>query len=214
VTLRGTLVLWSAAAALAAYLWLTQPPVDGPEPEPAGDTGPPLLDFRPADVTALVVAGAEDRLALRRDPSGWRDERDRPWPVPGLVDTVLETLAGIRTIASIEEAPTSLGDYGLDPPQRSITVTVRSGQPRGRRAGEGRAAGTAVSRGDGAAEGEATASRTLLIGDRNPAWTGVYARVPPADRVVLIGSVLPWELDKLVGAVRPADPEERRGGTP
>jgi hypothetical protein len=116
--------------------------------------------------------------------------------VPGLVETVLETLAGTRTIASIEDVPTNLGDYGLDPPQRSITVTMRSGQPQGRGAGE------------------ATASLTLLVGDRNPAWTGVYARVPPADRVVLIGSVLVWELDKLVGAGRHADPEERRGGTP
>ena len=186
MTSRGTVVLWGVAAALGAYLWLTQPPArHGPEHEPAGSTEPPLLDFRPADVTGLAVASAEGTLALRREGSGWRDDRGFPWPSPGLIETVLETLAGTRAIAGIEDAPANPGDYGLDPPQWSITVAVSQ---------------TPVGGGSDPRSGEAPGSLTLLVGDRNPAWTGVYARVPPAERVVLIGSVLPWELDKLLGA--------------
>jgi hypothetical protein len=199
LTPRGTIVLWSIAAALATYLWLTLPPArHDAEPEPAADTGPPLLDFKPEDVNSLVVTGAEGTLSLRRGPSGWRDDRDRPWPAPGLIETVLATLAGTRAIASIDEAPANAGDYGLDPPQRSVIVATIEGE--GREHGGDKRGGT-----DGAREaGEAARSLTLLIGERNPAWTGVYARVPPADRVVLIGAVLAWEVDKLVGAARQA----------
>lgn len=190
MTPRGTVVLWSVVAMLGAYLWLTQPQGhdrahDGAEDEPAPSTGPLLLDLRPEDVTTLIITGAGDALRLRRAASDWRDDHDLPWPTPGLVETVLETLAGTRVIALIEEVPSDLADYGLDPPQRSITVV------------------TSVT-------GGAAGSLTLLVGDRNPAWTGVYVRVPPADRVVLIGSVLPWEIDKLVGAARQADREEGR----
>lgn len=222
MTWRGTLALWSVVGALAAYLWFTQPPArHGAEPEPAGDTGPLLLDFRPEDVTALVVGGAEGgTLALRRDQSGWRDDRDLPSPASGLVETVLETLAGTRAIASIEDAPTNLVDYGLDPPQRSITIVTRRGQGQSQAAGGGRGTGAGDDedggkgggRGSGAEGGEAAGSLMLLVGDRNPAWTGVYARVPPADRVVLIGSVLSWELDKLVGAARQAGGREEGEG--
>jgi len=189
VTARGTMFLWGVAAALAAYLWLTLPPPRrAAESEPAADTGPPLLDFEPADVTSLVVTGAEGTLALRREGSAWRDDRGFPSPSPGLIETVLETLAGTRAIAGIEEAPANPGDYGLDPPQRSITVAVAE------------TPGAGAGGGSDPRSGEAPRSLMLLVGDRNPAWTGVYARVPPAERVVLIGSVLRWELDKLLGA--------------
>ena len=197
MTSRGTIVLWGVAVALGAYLWLTQPPArHGPEHEPAGTTGPPLLDFRPEDVSIVVITGTEGTLALRREGLGWRDDRGFPWPSPGLLETVLETLAGTRAIAGIEDAPANPGDYGLDPPQWSITMAVS------------RTPGAAAGGGSDPHSGEAPGSLTLLVGDRNPAWTGVYARVPPAERVVLIGSVLAWELDKLFGAARHADPEQ------
>ena len=38
------------------------------------------------------------------------------------------------------------------------------------------------------------------IGNRNPAWTGNYARRDGRDEVLLVGSLLRWELDKLRSA--------------
>jgi len=40
----------------------------------------------------------------------------------------------------------------------------------------------------------------LDIGNRNPAWTGVYARRAGTADVLLVGSLLRWELDKLRSA--------------
>jgi hypothetical protein len=40
----------------------------------------------------------------------------------------------------------------------------------------------------------------LDIGNRNPAWTGVYARRAGSADVLLVGSLLRWELDKLRSA--------------
>jgi len=38
------------------------------------------------------------------------------------------------------------------------------------------------------------------IGNRNPAWTGSYARRAGRAEVLLVGAVLRWELDKLRSA--------------
>jgi hypothetical protein len=47
---------------------------------------------------------------------------------------------------------------------------------------------------------------TLAIGDRNPPLTALYIQVMPAPDVVLVGSLVLWEFDRLVGAVaREAD---------
>jgi hypothetical protein len=182
VSVRGTLVLWGVALALGAYLWRTRSPAPKDVArEPPGSPGAPLLAFRPEDARALVITWGEGTLRLSRGDSGWHDGRDRPWPAPALADTVLATLAGARAVTLIEEAPEDLGNYGLDPPRRSITVVIGGG------------------------------SLTLLVGDRNPAWTGVYARVPPTNRVVLVGSVLLLEIDKLLGAARQADLEGTKG---
>ena len=148
---------------------------------PRGDPPPemhPLLPFRPEDVTVLTIVDAEGTVRLHRAESRWLDDRGHPWPAPELLHTVLETLAGAQPTAVISDDPVRLADYGLDPPRRSVTV--------------------------------ATAGRekplTLALGDRNPVWTAVYARVPPHPRVMVVGSILLWELDKVLSAVRQTNP--------
>jgi hypothetical protein len=37
----------------------------------------------------------------------------------------------------------------------------------------------------------------IVLGDRNPAATGVYVQLPPDRRIFLVGGVLQWEVDKL-----------------
>jgi len=52
------------------------------------------------------------------------------------------------------------------------------------------------------------------IGDRNPTLTAVYVRPEPAADVVLVGSVLLWEWDKLLAeARRSIEPEPENGGS-
>ena len=47
----------------------------------------------------------------------------------------------------------------------------------------------------------------IQVGERNPALTGVYVRLPPDPRVFLVGAVLDWELKKLA-APAPAQTKE------
>jgi hypothetical protein len=43
----------------------------------------------------------------------------------------------------------------------------------------------------------------LRIGDRNPAWTGVYVQSSESDEVVVVGALLHWELEKLRAMATP-----------
>jgi hypothetical protein len=85
-------------------------------------------------------------------------------------DTVGDLLAALSTLRPMETLPgrDPVADYGLD--ARATTLVIS-------------AAGATVLR--------------LRIGDRNPAWTGVYVQRSGSDDVVVVGALLHWELEKL-----------------
>ena len=66
-------------------------------------------------------------------------------------------------------------DYGLDPPVTQIVLEVE---------GEG--------------------AQHLAIGKHNPVNTSLYAQVNQSSQMVLIGSIVSWELRKLMDAVQSA----------
>src|SRR3989442_1562213 len=74
--------------------------------------------------------------------------------------------------------PATPGDYGLGPGGRRLGLAAADGRPL----------------------------LALELGERNPAWTGLYARRAGEPAVLLVGGVLAWELEK----VRQAAP----GGNP
>lgn len=91
--------------------------------------------------------------------------------------SLLATLATIRPLMVVADDPADPGEFGLD--SDALRLVVR------------------------------TDDRTVLdleIGDRNPAWTALYARRVGNRRVLLVGGVLHWELAKLLA---PADEADR-----
>ena len=84
-----------------------------------------------------------------------------------MVDDLLGTLATLRPMETLRSSDDT-AEYGLD--ARALTVVVSAG-------------GVDVLR--------------LRIGDRNPAWTGVYVQSSGSQDVVVFGALLHWELEKL-----------------
>ena len=90
---------------------------------------------------------------------------------PSAVNDFLHTLSGLRVLMNISEVPSAeeLAEYGLAPPLAVIVLHVTGhSEPL-----------------------------VLQIGERNPATTGVYARVGENGTVVLAGALAEWEFDKL-----------------
>jgi hypothetical protein len=176
VTARGTALLVFAFAGLAGYLWLGElRPRAHWRGQPAVVAGTPLLRVPPAQVTRVDLEEREARLTALRHDGRWVDPRGQAWQGDAVSD-LLDTLAGLPEIMVVDPAPENPADYGLG-----------ADAPRLRLLG---------------ADGRDVLS--LEIGERNPAWTGIYARVAGRREVVLVGAVLHWELEKLHDAAPPS----------
>lgn len=100
------------------------------------------------------------------------------------VDYFLGNIARVGRIGSIDSEDGALGDFGLAPARRQIVL-----------------------RGAGAGD-----PLTILIGKANPPGTAVYTRIDGRGPVLIAGSVLVWEFDRLVERVdghRRGAPEAR-----
>lgn len=131
------------------------------------------------DAPALLAAGsgAAARIeldtagarvtAMRRD-STWVDGDGRPWSGTVVPDLV-DTLATLRPVMVVDPDPDDDGAYGLGTAAQRLQVLAADGRPL----------------------------LALEVGERNPAWTGLYARRLGERQVFLVGAVLRWELEKL-----------------
>jgi hypothetical protein len=178
MTLRGTLALWAAVAALGLYVWSTarQPPESArghAASTAANAEEQPLLRFRAGDVVGIDIVTPERVLHLRRHGATWQDAGGAAWARPEPLTALIDTLGRLRPLRTIRSGPAALGDYGLDPPRQRVALHLGDSAPL-----------------------------TLWLGARNPAGTGVYARVSPAAaaEIVLIGAAILWEIEKVLHA--------------
>ena len=170
MTVRGTLGLLAAAAALVAVVGLDRTPIVPQRPLPTSDT-PPLLDAPVGSVSRVEWERDGERLTLVRTPTGWHDAAGHPWPAD-VVDVALDALASLHPHTVVADESVDLAQFGLAPAAERLRVLDGTGR-------------------------ELVA---MDIGNRNPAWTGSYARRAGRAEVLLVGAVLRWELDKLRSA--------------
>ncbi len=135
---------------------------------PEAESAPPLLGAPAATVVRIEVDDAEGRLVALRGPSGWTDAAGRPWQGNAPAE-LLEVLATLGPVMVVDPEPENPADYGLGPGALRLPL---------------RGAGDRV-------------LLALELGERNPAWTGLYARLAGERRVLLVGAILHWELEKL-----------------
>ena len=129
----------------------------------------PALLAVPTTQVARLELEAEDRtVSAVRAAHGWTDANGRPWSGDAVGD-VVEELGSLRPVMVVDPEPSNPADYGLGAGAVHLRLLGADGR----------------------------SLTALELGERNPAWTGLYARVGGAREVVLIGAVLHWELQKL-----------------
>lgn len=169
---RGTAVLALLVAVVGAYVWLEAVPPDAgnsaamnAQSAPQQVTTPThhLLDFEPADVVSVRLERTGQFHEARRAASGWQGVGNAT-----ALDDLVHDLAEFRVLMDIPGSQTALKDYGLEPPQGTLEIRLRS-----------------------------RATPLLLqIGDRNPAITGVYVRTGTDGSVALAGALVEWDFDR------------------
>lgn len=141
---------------------------------PTEEPKTPLLGVPPSTVVSIEVAGRGERGRFERVNGGWTRSRSGGSPEP---------------------ADAGLVDGFLDQLARLGRLTQFVEADLG-------AFGLAPPRGSIVLRGKEEA--TILLGDRNPPLTALYVQVLPAPDIVLVGSVLLWEYDKLLAEIRGA----------
>ena len=165
---RGTTLLVGLLAALVGYLVLVELPGLRRPPAPDVPEARPLLSVPVASVARIDIERDGGQLRAMRHDGGWADAQGRPWR-SGAVSYLLETLAGLRPLMIVDPDPGTATDYGFDQAARRLRVTDSDGR----------------------------IVLALEIGDRNPAWTGLYVRRAGQPEIVLVGGVLGWDLGKV-----------------
>lgn len=134
----------------------------------------PLVGVPPATVVSIEVAGREERGRFERVVGGWTRSRSGGPAEPADAGVVDGFLDQLARLGRLTQFVE--GDLG--------------------------AFGLAPPRGSIVLRGAQEA--TIVIGDRNPPLTALYVQVLPAPDIVLVGSVLLWEYDKLLAEIRGA----------
>jgi uncharacterized protein DUF4340 len=156
---KSLTVLAILAAGLGGFLvvdsyWLT------PKREKAASAKGRLWTIEPKDVEALTIKRKDDTISLKRAGDGWEMlEPVRTRASSGAVNEMVTALATARVDREIDPNPSKPADFGLDPPEASVTLEVK---------------------------GQA-APLTLAVGGKNPTGVWVYAREGSKPAVIVIG---------------------------
>lgn len=127
-----------------------------------------VLDFDPQAVLRVEVVHEGDSLVCRRTPGGWKVEPAMRAVRAGGMTDFLHNLADLVVVGEVAGGSETLLEYGLRHPSARISLYF-----------------------------EEADSHTLALGIHNPVHTSLYAQVNDAPRVILVGSVVLWEIRKL-----------------
>jgi len=131
---RGTLVLALLVAVGAGILLYEGAPDRPGRPSqdplgpPAGADSPekvlPLLSFKPADITEVVLRSDGQVRVAKRQGGKW------PETMPaGAVSDFLHNLSGLGELMRLDTSPDQLRECGLAPPQAEIELHRQHGEP-------------------------------------------------------------------------------------
>ena len=168
---RNTAILAILAVALGAYLYFVErhreaPAAEGPD-APRGKVFDKLDGDKIEEIQ--IAASSGETTTLRKVDKIWQLTA----PIAGPADQT-EASGAASNLASadvqrvVDEQPKDLATYGLAKPR--ITVTFR-------------------------VAGDKT-PRTLLLGDKNPTGSDLYAKLPDAPRVFLVSAYLEGTFDR------------------
>jgi hypothetical protein len=171
---RRVMILGVLALLLGGYTYTTTPKQNRLASQtPQQKQEHPIFEFNSEKITQLDIVFDGQQLSGKRTPEGWKREQSGE-PLPSaVVDDFLTALTKLVDLGGVEGKPEELSEFGLKPPKTHITVHV-----------------------------EGTGPQTLALGKHNPANTSLYALVNQSPQVILVGSVISWDLRKLMDAVK------------
>jgi hypothetical protein len=162
-----TYVALGLAAGLGAYIYF----VERKRPEKTEEKPKEkVLTFDRSKVTGLTLApqgGEEIRLVKEKD--GWRMRAPADVAADASeVDSILSSLESLQADDVVAENPGALGEYSLDKPKQTVTITVQGAKD----------------------------PIVLALGEKTPDGGAVYARAAGRPRVVTVASFVEGSLQK------------------
>jgi hypothetical protein len=152
----GTYVAVAVFAALGAYIYF----VESKREDKPDKVKEKVFAFDKAKVEGLAVSAAgQEEIQVVRDKDGWR--MTAPLAVAAdaaEADALVNSLETLEMDEVVAESPSDLAEYGLAAPRSTVRLRLQ-----------------------GAAE-----PLMLLVGDKTPDGSAVYARLPKAPRVFTI----------------------------
>ena len=163
---RSTLILLAVAIGLGGYLYF----IESERPIADENAKAKVFSYDAAKITQLEVkSSGGDVTALRKANDTWAIVKPVEAPADrNAVSDVVTTLANLEEQRVVDENAADLKTYGLAEPRVELTFHV---------------------------DGEKEPKRVLL-GDKTPASTGIYAKLPAGNRVFLIDQSLETAADK------------------
>jgi hypothetical protein len=175
---RGTIVLAVAFALAALYAYVDLVSQSGKLDlhsilEPAAPTPPARANRSVLTFDSDEIVG----IVIRRGDEETRLRRSgESWTgvtPPDAVDDFLANLHELSEILVLDVPANELADHGLDPPRVTVTLERRAAPPL-----------------------------SLRIGTHNPPATAVYVQTSEKPSVILTGSLLLWEVEKVLKAAQ------------
>jgi len=163
--LTSTIILLVVLAGLGGYLYF------GSDPAPGGaDAKPKAFTVSPENIEEVQIKGATgDSARVQRIDTSWQvTEPERTAADATEVAAITSSLASLEVQRVIDENPTDLAQYGLNPPKIDVAFRVKDSKDFQR----------------------------LLIGEKTPTGGDLYARTPGQNRVFLISSYLETTFNK------------------
>jgi hypothetical protein len=170
---RGLIVAVVVLATLGGLLYWSQhhKPAEESAAVPASPASV-IVKVNPAEVSQLVIKQKEP-VTLKKTDGQWQITEPKSYPADQeAVAGVLSTLSGLNADRTVEEKASDRKQYGLDPAQVELDITVKDG------------------------------TRQLLLGDDTPAGGDVYAELATDPRVFTIASYQKSSLAKSLNDLR------------
>jgi hypothetical protein len=165
---RSFLVLLVLALGLGSYIYFVES-----KREPTGAAvveGEKVFGIETGKIEEVRIQSTSgERTAVRKAGDAWQIVEPAVIEADATaVSSLVSTLESLESERTVDENPASVAAYGLEPPRLTVTFKVT---------------------------GE-TAERRLLIGERTPTGSDLYARVEGDPKLILIASYIEDSLNK------------------
>jgi len=166
--IRRVAIFGVLAVLLGGYAYITTPEKKNIGQDKAKGDNHPAVEFSADKVKKFDVILEGKHLVCQRTPQGWIEPSSGAPVRQDAVDDFLMNLQKLMNLGAVDIKTEELSEFGLKPPIARILVEVE---------GEG--------------------ARILTLGKNNPVQTSIYAQINENPQVVLVGSVITWDMRKL-----------------